>query len=479
MTKIRKLAGETVLYGLGNIVPRFLNFFLFPFHLRFFPPEEYGVFTYLMSIVAFLNVIYTFGMETAYFRYAMKPGADAKRIFNIALTAVATISFALSALFIVFSSSIANALSIGGQRDYIIWLSIILFVDNVSAIPFARLRLEKRPLQFAFFKILNVIVLVGFNFYFLFVIFDPSFGIGYVFLANLIANSLYIVFFFKTFITWRPTFDREIFPEMLRYSYPITLTGLAAMNNEFFSRISLEKWLPDNFYPGKSSAYAVGVLGASYRFAVLMNLTITAFRMAAEPFFFSNASEKDSPVLFARVNHYFTVFCCLILLVVGINMDILKYLMDEAYWGGVVVVVPLLLGYLFLGVYYNMTVWYKLTDKTLYGTLITVGGALLTILLNFLVIPLAGFEGSSWASVVVYAAMVVVCYLLGQKFYPIPYTVGKDLLYIMVTTLIVYIVNAAQMGSQSLATGFHILIIVLWALAVYLLERKSLQELRA
>jgi O-antigen/teichoic acid export membrane protein len=477
LTSIRKLAGETLLYGVGSMVPRFLIFFLFPIYLHTFNPEEYGVFTYIMAIVAFLNVIYSFGMETTYFRFATKPGADPQRVFNVAITAVGTISLILSTIFILTSNSLAVAL--GAKQEHIIIMSIVLFIDNVSSIPFARLRLEKKSTQFALFRILNALVFVGFNLYFIYVVFDPAIGIGYIFIANLISNSLYILYFLKDFFRWRPVFDREIFPEMLGYSYPIMLTGLAAMNNEFFSRVSLERWLPEGFYPGRSSAYAVGVLGACYRFAVLMNLTVQAFKMAAEPFFFSNAGNKDSPELFARVNHYFIVFCCLILLAVGINMDVLKYLMDEAYWEGIGVVVPLLLGYMFLGIYYNMTVWYKLTDKTIYGTLITVGGAVLTIVLNFIMIPIAGYMGSSWASVIVYGTMVVACYVLGQKFYPIPYHVSRDLAYIIATTILVYFVNALSPNDLTVSIPLHAGVIAVWFLAVYLLERKSLHELRA
>jgi O-antigen/teichoic acid export membrane protein len=462
------------LYGLGSMLPRFLVFFLFPIHTHVFDPEEYGEFTYLMAIVAFMNVVFSFGMETTYFRFATKPGANPQRVFNIALTAVGTISLVLSTTFIAASQSLSSVL--GAKQEHIIWLSVILFMDNVSSIPFARLRLEKLALRFALFRIVNASVFVGLNLFFLFFAFDPAIGIGYIFISNLASTGLYIIYFFKDFAKWRPAFDREIFPDMLKYSYPIMITGLAAMNNEFFSRVSLQRWLPDNFYPGRSADYAVGILGACFRFAVLMNLTVQAFKMAAEPFFFSQAGNKDSPELFARVNHYFTVFCCLILVAVGINMDVLKYLMDEAYWEGIGVVVPLLLGYMFLGIYYNLTVWYKLTDKTYYGTLITVGGALFTILLNYLLIPIAGYMGSAWASVAVYGMMTFVCYLLGQKFYPIPYYVPRDLFYIASAILLVYAVNSVSPSNLIISVPMHAGIVMLWCLAVYFAERKSLRQ---
>jgi O-antigen/teichoic acid export membrane protein len=476
LTKIKKLAGDTMLYGLGNIVPRFLNFILFPIHTKSrFDPEEFGVFTLLMSLVAFMNIIYSFGMETTLFRFATKPGADKQRVFNAGLTVTLFIGAILSGSIILFSQPIANMLHVGDHRNYIIWLAVIMFIDNMASLPFARLRLEGKPLQFAIYRIANILVVVGLNLYFLFVIYDPAIGIGYIFLAMLIANSMYILFFFKTFINWRPVYDREISSSMLSYSYPIVLTGLLGTTNEFFSRISLETWLPEGFYEGRSSKFAVGVYGACYRFAVLMNLAVMAYRMAAEPFFFNNAADKESPKLFARVNHYFVIVCCFILLGIAINMDVLKHLMAKSYWEGTVVVAPLLLGYFFFGIYYNMTVWYKLTDKTIYGTYISVGGAALTILLNYILIPMYGYLGSAWATTFVYLAMTVVCYLLGRKYYPIPYPVFSDALYIIVTTALVYVVNLYEFDNLILGVTVHTGILLAWLGIVYLIEKKSLQ----
>lgn len=474
MTKLKKLAGDTILYGLGNIIPRFLNLILFPIHTKQrFNPEEYGVFVKLMSIVAFMNIVYSFGMETGYFRFATKPGADPKRIYRLAMTVVIVIGFVLSGVIILAADPIAAMLSVGNHPDFIIWLAVIMFLDNIAAIPFARLRLEKKPLQFAIYRITNVMVVVVLNLYFLFVIYDSSVGIGYIFLSILIANTLYLVFFFKDFITWRPLFDKEISMEMTRYSFPIVLTGLLAMTNEFFSRVSLERWLPKDFYEGRTSAFAVGVFGACYRFAVLMNLAVQAFRMAAEPFFFSNAQEKDSPKLFASVNHYFTIVCCFILIGVCINMDVLKYLMGEEYWEGIGVVLPLSLGYMFFGIYYNITAWYKLTDRTIVGTYITVGGAVATIGLNFVLIPIYGYIGSAWATTIVYGSMMVVCYLLGQRYYPVPYKVLNDLTYVLTSVLLVYAVNSFKFENLIVGMTVHALVLITWVAVVYLVERKN------
>jgi len=474
-SKIKNLAGETVLYGLGNMVPRLLNFFLFPIHTLFFRPEEYGVFTYLMSVVALLNIVYTLGMETAYFRFATKPGADEKKVFNVAQTVVVSISTLFSLSFLLFASSFADMLQVSRHQDYIVWLSLIMFIDNIVSIPFARLRLHKKALAFALFRISNVVILTGLNLYFLYVIFDPKIGISYIFIANLIANAFYLIFFFKTLTRWRPAFEGQIFSSMIRYAYPVMLTGLAGMTNEFFSRLALENWLPKNFYPGKSSAYALGVFGACYKFSVLMNLAVQAFRMAGEPFFFSQSSDRSSPQLFAKVNHYFVIVCCIILLGVSINLDVLKFLMQKhEYWEGLDIIPPLLLGYLFLGIYYNYTIWFKLTDKTYYGTMITIGGAILTVVFNYVLIPMAGYYGSSLATALVYFYMMVACYFFGQKYYPIPYQILSDSLYITGTILIIYLVNEIKIENLYTSAILHTAVILTFLLIVYGIERREL-----
>ena len=473
MSKLRRLAGETALYGLGSIVPRFLNFLLVRLHTGVFAPDEYGVITKLYAFVAVINTLFMFGMETAYFRFASKEEAvDEKRVFNIALTIVIAISGFLSLGFILFAGDIANYMEVPGRTDLVIWLVLIMMIDAVVAIPFARLRLQKKARRFALGKLINIVVLVGMNIYFLRLM-SGSPDVGLVILANLLANVFYVLLFWKSLTAWRPVFDRKLSPPILSYSYPIMLTGLAGITNVMFSRITLENWLPDNFYPGRSTKYALGVFGASYKIAVVMNLAIQAFRYAAEPFFFSNAAEKNSPHLFARVNHYFVIACCLILLGVSINLDILKYFLGQSeYWEGLHIVPVLLLAYLFLGVYYNFSVWFKLTDRTHYGTLITVGGVVVTIAANYWLIPIAGYEGSSWAALLCYSGMAAACYVLGQKYFPIPYGVARSIGYIVVTLVVVYVVEPLSFSDQWVATLFHLFVCLIFLAATYFVERR-------
>jgi O-antigen/teichoic acid export membrane protein len=478
MSKLKSLAGETVLYGLGSILPRMLNFLLVFLHTRnTFSPEQYGVLTKLMAWVAFINVVFTFGMETAFFRFANKPGSDAKHIFNLTQTCVLLASVPLSILFIALANPIAASFDIANHPEFIVWLTLIMLTDAVVAIPFARLRLEKKALQFSMVKIANVIILVVLNYYFLKLAYNPSINVGYVLLANLIANSLFIFFFLKTLFAWRPVFDKNISPEMLRYAYPVMLMGVAGMTNEMFSRQMLEKWLPHNFYGAVTNKAAMGIFGACYKFAVLMNLGIQAFRYAAEPFFFSNASDKNSPTLFAKVNHYFIITCCVVLLGISINLDIIQLFIGKDFRAGISIVPILLLAYLFLGVYYNFSVWFKLTDKTYFGTLITIGGALITVAGNYFLIPIAGYMGSSWAALLCYGFMAVACYLLGQKYFPVPYQIAQGLGYIIATVVLVYVVQAVTIPNQWLATSFHTIVVIVFIAVVYLIERKSLRQL--
>ena len=477
MSKLKQLAGETVLYGLGSILPRMLNFLLVPLHtIDVFSRAEYGVVTKLYAFVAFVNIVFMFGMETAFFRFASKPSADTKRIFNLAQTSVLLISGPLSILFILLSSPIASYLDISDHPEFVTWLTLVMLTDAVVAIPFARLRLEKKAVQFASAKIINVLLLLVLNYYFLKISYDPAINVGYVFLANLIANSFFLIFFLRTLLSWRPAYDKDISPVMLQYAYPVMLTGVAGMTNEMFSRLTLEWWLPDNFYNSLTKKDALGIFGACYKFAVLMNLGIQAFRYAAEPFFFSNAVDKNSPKLFAKINHYFVITCCIVLLGISINLDILKYFIGEDFWTGLSIVPILLVAYLFLGVYYNFSVWFKLTDKTYYGTWITLGGAVITIAANYFLIPIWGYIGCAWAAVACYFSMTVACYATGQKFYAIPYKIIQSLIYLMVTLLLVYSINLIEIQHQGKATAFHMLAVLLFIGIVYLVERKNLRQ---
>lgn len=471
MSKLAKLAGDTALYGLGSIVPRAISSLLIILHSRIFLPEAFGVLTYLYAWVAFLNIVYLFGMETAYFRFATKSEANESDIFRSAQTVVIGLGLLLTGPMLAFANPIAAYFHIPDHPEYIQWLAALMFLDSIVSIPFARLRLQKKAKLFVAAKILNVGLIIGLNLVFLLVIYDSRVGIGYPILANLLANSFYVLFFAATLLKWRPRWDKAVTVAMLWYAWPIMLMGLAGMTNEMFSRLTLSWWLPDGFYRGKSADYALGVFAACFRFAVIINVAVQAFRFAAEPFFFSQAEEKNSPALFARVNHYFIIICAFIVLTVMVHLDLLKYLVDEEYWGGLPIVPYLLFGYLFLGVYYNLSVWYKLTDRTHFGTLITLLGVVVTIVFNYLLIPKAGFLGSSWATLACYATMAITSYGLGQKYYPIPYAVGGALFYLGLVVALIVLSTIVSIENPWLAFGFHTFLMIVYAGIVFVREK--------
>ena len=469
-TEIKKLASETALYGVGTILPRMLNFFLVALHTRVFKEEDYGGISELYGYVAFANIIFLFGMETAFFRFSNKEGMDRQRIFQLTQTVVLIISSVLSIIFLIFYQQIAQGFSLA-DKSIVIWIVLTMLVDAAVAIPFAQMRSQKKAVRFVSYKLVNIALLIGLNFYLLLYAGYESPGIGLVFLANFLANAVYLIFFFKSLISWKPIFDRKVSPQIFSYSYPLVFTGLAGMTNEMFSRIAIDNWLPNDFYPGKSSKYVQGIFSACYRFSVFMSLVVQAFRFAAEPFFFSKASDKNSPALFAKVNNYFILIACTCMVGICLNMEWIQYFIGPKYREGLAeglsIVPVLLMGYIFLGIYYNISAWFKVTDRTHVGTIITVFGAAITIGLNYWLIPLYGIMGSACVTLICYACMAALCYIIGQRYYPMPYSIGKDIMTLIITTAIVWANYQIEIANQVLSIGLRGGFSVLIALIVY------------
>ncbi|MFM7329816.1 MAG: polysaccharide biosynthesis C-terminal domain-containing protein [Bacteroidota bacterium] len=472
MSVFKKLFTDTAVYGLGSIVPRVFNFFLVPLHTRVFGPEAYGDITDAYGWMAILNVVFLFGMETAYLRFATRAGNKEEDVFRTGQTVVTLISIGMTLL--LFGGYWSGWLPITfGGSSLLLYAALTLVVDAVCALPFARLRLQHKPKQFSALKIANVAILITLNLWFLS---RPDPQPEKVFLANLIANACYLVFLGGMLIRWRPLLDKTLAMPMFTYAWPVMLTGLAGMTNEMFSRISIDNWLPDDFYADATADYVQGIFGANYKFAVMMSLVVQAFRMAAEPFFFSHAEQKDSPAVFARINHLFTMVATFFLMAICFNMPLLKYFIAEPYWQGLGIVPLLLLGYLFLGIYYNLSVWFKVTDRTGFGTVITAGGAVLTITLNYLLIPVMGIMGSAVVTFLCYFSMTMACYLLGQRYWPVPYTLAKDMIVVFSCYALVEfnsLYNPTE-GSLAIAVGIGGTLIALGAF--WLLEKDTLRR---
>ncbi len=446
---LKKLLGETAIYGLSSILGRTLNYALVPIHSGYFEPSEYGKFTELYAYIAFLNVIFTYGLETSFFRFATKEKEKLTHYFNLTQTSI-VLTTLIGGLALYFSSmGIANALGYPDQVNVVRWLVLILCIDTLVAIPFARLRLLGKARQFATFRITSILINVGINaFIFLLVprlltsewvslegirwFYNPEWGIEYVFLANLIANGFFLIFFLPTWLHFRLSFSKEMFKPVLKYALPIMVLGLAGVTNEMLSRALLKYILPEGFYEGRTNMAALGIFGATYKLSIFMTLAVQAFKYAYEPFFFKKASDSDSKQMNSKVMTGFIYFTCISWILLTIILPELApvFLRKPDYLEGLSIVPILLGGGVFLGVFYNLSVWYKLTDNNWLGAMISIGGALITIVLNIVLIPLWGYHGSAWAAFSTFLCMSIASYVMGRKHYPIPYEVGKNLLYL-------------------------------------------------
>jgi len=488
MSQLKRLAGDTAIYGISSILGRSINYLLVILHTEVFLPAELGVFAVLYAAVGIINVAYTFGMETAFFRFANK--ASSKEAYNAACTTVLLISTTLSTLIIANAGSVASWIGYPETTQFVIWLAIILWIDGVLAIPFARLRQENKAKLFATLKVGNILVNVSLQLFFLLLLpligdfsifkdlYDSNLGIGYIILANLIANALFFPFLWRYIKSVRISFNKEYMKPMLNYATPIFLMGAAGMVNEMLDKILLERFLPDAFYTGMNSTAAVGVYSQTFKLSIFMMLAIQAFRYAGEPFFFGNAEQKNAPQLFAKVMHYFVILSLLMLVLVSLNVNLIAeaFLRDPAYRVALYLVPILLLGKFFYGVYVNLNVWFKLTDKTIYGTYFSILGASVTILGNILLIPIIGYLGSAITSVLCYLSMAVACYIKGRKHYPIPYNFGKLVPYLLIAIVIVLGAFYFQFSDFIIDSTVRVILSVIIVGIVFFFEKPALSK---
>ena len=491
---LKRLAGQTAIYGLSSIVPRVLNYLLVPLYTRVFLPAEYGVVTEMYAYASFLMILFTYGMETAYFRFASKQN-ESRDVFSTIMLSILASSAILILLFSVFSGSLADALtkvtaqSGSAYKRYIIWFVIIVAIDAIASIPFAKLRLENKAFRFAFIRVAGILVNIGFNLFFLVLcpklpadswvasFYNPAFGVEYVFISNLISSALTLLLLLPEFKGLHFIFDKKLWNEIMVYAFPLLFAGFAGMINETADRILIKYLVVDK----ADALVQLGIYGACYKVSILMTLFIQTFRYAAEPFFFSHAEKEDAKKTYARVMHYFVITCCVIFLAVMLYMDFVKYFIGEEFRSGLHIVSILLLANLCLGVFYNLAIWYKLTSKTMWGAYLALGGAAITLILNIILIPKMGYTGAAWATLICYASMMVASYVVGQKFYHVDYHLPSALSYIGAALLIYffssYLRNAFN-GSQSLITFFNTALLILYITAVWLKERPKKSYLR-
>ncbi len=512
MSSIKKFAGQTAIYGLSTIISRLLNFILTPIYVRIYPAKVYGIFTVMFSWASIFNALLAFGMETTFFRYLNKYEHDKQKVYNNTFIGV----LALALVFLTFSSLFVENIAAWMQdgkkynEDYATYIKFfiwILVADALAVIPFAKVRADGRPIRYSILKFVNILTFVGLNLFFIFVV--PAMlskdlpgavlveswyrqgWVGYVFLSNLIASVVTLVLLIPEILKIRLKLDKPMFKEMLYYSLPVLIANISFIINENLDKVFLGKLLPPDI-----SETEVGIYGACSKIAIFLSIFIQAFRLGAEPFFFSHSKNKNSGVTYARIMNYFVVAVCLIFVLLVANIEILKYFIGGAgnilsfftgesnvtpeaarqqalYWSGLKIVPVLLFGYLSLGIYINLSIWYKLSDQTRYGLYISGVGALLTIILNLIFIPYFSFVASAWISLTVYTTMAALSYVWGQKNYPIPYELWRNIAYILASVIIVFV--SFVVFNRNLVIGNTLFII--FTLVTFYIERKELSAM--
>ncbi len=488
MNPLKKLASEAGLYGLPSIVGRLLNYLLVPLHTAVFFPDQFGDITVLYTYVAFLNITYTFGMETAFFRFTTK-SKSAKHYYH-SFTLVLFIASILSVLIYFNAAAINYFFNLDPSANIVKYLSVIIFIDAIVAIPLAKLRLEGKAKKFAFIRMSSIVLTVILNYTFLKILplmaqagwlkWPSTFpmDIEWVFLANLLANAVMIPLLFKEFRKVKVKFEFGAAKKLFAYSAPIFLMGMAGMLVEGFDKTGIfEYLLPVGFYEQYSADEAFGIYSAAFKLSIFMALAVQAFRYAGEPFFFSRASDKNSPQLFAKVLYYFVWLSIIIWVGVSLNTDLIGAIFIQGgsgYKEALFLVPILLLGKLFFGIYINLSIWFKITDRTYYGIFISLVGSLVVIVGNIALIPVLGYLGCAIASLLAYISMVVYCYFAGQKHFFIPYKVSKILRNITIAAITIalyYLFKPENLIINYLVGAF---VTIIFALLVFVYERKRI-----
>ncbi len=488
---IKRLAGQTAIYGVSSIIGRLLNYLLVPVYTNYFLTHEFGVIAEMYSYVAILIVIMTHGMETAFFRFSEQEVKEKSKIFGTALLSV----FFIASIFVLFTTTfsreIAEMMRYPDHPEYVLWFGIIIGLDALMSIPFARLRAENRPVHFAFIKLMGIGVNIILVLFFVMAcpwlmengsprvvamvsaIYNPDIGVGYVFISNLVASSITAVLLLPVIFRGKIVFSYLTWKHMLLYALPLLVAGLAGILNEALDKILLKYLLPEEIAMSQ-----VGIYGAVYRVSVLMVLFIQAFRFAAEPFFFAEYKNENAKALYARVMKVFVVTCLFIFLGIMLYMDIIQYFIGKDFREGLGVVPILLMAHIFLGIYFNLSIWYKLTGQTRFGAYIAVFGAAITILINVLFIPRFGYYASAWAHLICYLCMTLISWLWARKHYPVPYDIGRIFLFIA-AALILYRLHGFIPAIHNLVDWIiSALFLAVFAFAVLAIDREARETIR-
>ncbi len=459
-----------------------LSFLLVPLYTAVMPPEPYGELSLVFVWFAIFNVILAYGMETAFFRFFNKE-SDPEKVLTTSLLVLTASTLLFALLAFLVRTPLSNFLNF--DPLYFGYFVVILALDALVIIPFARLRAEEKPGIYAMVKLANVSVNIGFNLFFLLALpklaaedpqglwgslYQPDYEINYILISMVIASGITLLILSGNYLRRQWSFDQALLRRMLRYGFPIMIAGIAFTINEVFDKYLLSELLPADIAKAEMGKYA-----ACYKLAMFMTLFATAFRLGIEPFFFSHANSENPRRAYAQITNYFVILGSVIFLAVVVFADVLKVLFvrDEAYWDAMSVVPILLLASFFLGVYHNLSVWYKVTDRTRYGALISLVGAALTIAINLIFIPEYGYFASAWATLAAYGSMMLLSFALGKRLYPIPYNLRKIGFYLGLSVL--FAALSFYVFNRNLVVGLGLLLLFLGL--VYRMEKEVLLKL--
>ncbi len=477
MSKLRKLASETVVYGLGAILPKLVGFLLVGSFLTFQLKStgQYGVYSILYAYVTLVFVIFTLRMETAFFKFANDNSYDTKKVYDSSISLVITSSLVCIVLLGIFYKQVA-AFTVGIENTrYIFYFIAIMFLDALASVPFAKLRHEGKAWKFSLIKIANSLITVGLNLFFFLGLpkikslanyYQADYFLDYTFIANLIGSTLVVILLYKEVIGFKFTINKAFMKSLLRFSWPLVIVGIAGATNQFADRILIEKY--------QNSFEASGLFSGAIKIAVLMNLFVTAFNYASEPFFFKNANASSRKSLYGSIALAFTICGMFIYLAVLYYIDIFKFIIDPKYWEALYVVPFALMANFILGLYYNVSIWYKLSGKTIYGALIAIIGTCVFLSSSYFLIPAKGIVGASYSSILCFSIMVVIAYLLGQKHFPIKYPVFKIFAYIVAAISIYFLTEL--LGWEGIEKAIYgTLVIVAFIITAYFLDFKKIR----
>lgn len=479
MAGIKSLAKDTAIYGMSSIVGKFLNWCLTPLYTYVLVTEQYGIFTNFYALTALMLVLLTYGLETGFFRFANDTDkGDPQTVYSTCMASLGTTTLLFVALASLFLNPIARFLESEQHPEYILMLILIIGLDVLAALPFAYLRFQKRPLRFAFLKLLNIALNIGFNLFFLVVcpvihqshpawiswFYIPDYGVGYILVSNVLSSFIQLLTLLPEIIKIRWRFRYHLLKEILRYSFPLLILGLAGMMNQNLDKLIFPFLFDDHEY----AMSQLGIYGANSKIAVVMVMFTQAFRYAYDPFIFARSKGEDKRATYALAMKFFIIVDLLIFLTVMFYLDIIRYFVSPDYFAGLNIVPIIMLADLFSGVFFNLSLWYKLTDRTQWGVYFSLVGLVIIVTMNVCLVPHYGYVASAWAAFSCYFVMMFLSWLFGQRYYPIRYDIKGIGKYVALALILYGIAAWVRIDNLALRLGFRTILLIIYA--VYLIK---------